>query len=175
MMPIEPGALGHFASSEQCRGDNTRFAEVLLFPRGCHVATTWRHVVTTWQPRGEHVVTTWQPRGNNCTSANRVCASPQIPDMHMCTSANPRCACVHVRKSCMGKSANPRCACVHVRKSSMCTSANRVCARHDSRDLPGHRTGGRGSLLLLDKSETLQLVMLLPADVTPSQRALHVV
>ena len=35
--------------------------------------------------------------------------------------------------------------------------------------------GGRRSPLLLDKSETLQLVMLLPADVTPSQRALHVV
>ena len=154
MMPIEPGGLGHFASSEQCRGDNTRFAEVQLFPRGA----TWRHVVTTWQPRGEHVVTTWKQlhfrKSRMCKSAN--------PYMHMCTSANCGCACVHVRKSCMCKSANLRCACVHVRKSSMCTSANRVCARHDSRDLPGHRTGGRGSLLLLDKSETLQLVMLLP-------------
>ena len=39
-----------------------------------------------------HVVATWQPRGNNCTSANRVCASPQIPDVHVCTSANCVCA-----------------------------------------------------------------------------------
>ena len=46
----------------------------------------------------------WQPRGNNCTSTNRICASLQIPDVHVCMSASRRCA------------------------------------RHDSRDLPGHRT-----------------------------------
>ena len=57
-----------------------------------------------------------------CTSANRVCASPQIPDVHVCTSANRVCA-------------SPQIPDVHV-----CTSANREYARHDSRDLPGHRS-----------------------------------
>ena len=127
-----------------CGLANTRFAEVQLFPRGCHVATTW-------QTRCNHVATTWKqlhfrksricksayayvhvrklrmcksaqiPDVHVCTSANRVCASPQIPDVHVCTSANRVCA-------------SPQITDVH-----MCTSANRVCARHDSRDLPGHR------------------------------------
>ena len=110
---------------------HTRFAEVQLFPRGCHVATTWRtrcnHVATTWKQlhfRKSRMCKSAIPDMHMCTSANCVCASPQIPDVHvhvhvrksrMCKSANPRCACVHVRKSSMCKSANPRCACVHVR------------------------------------------------------------
>ena len=42
---------------------------------------------------------------------------------------------VHVRKSQMRMCARPQIPDVHV-----CTSANRRCVRHDSRDLPGHRT-----------------------------------
>ena len=86
----------HTCISGICGLAHTRFAEVQLFPRGCHV-------VTTCSPRGYH----------NCTSANRVCASP-----HVCTPANRVCAS----------------SCVQVRKSQMC-----MCTRHDSRDLPGHR------------------------------------
>ena len=52
-----------------CGLAHTRFAEVQLFTPGCNV------------------VTTCSPRGNNCTSRKsqmcmRVCASPQIPDVH---------------------------------------------------------------------------------------------
>ena len=36
-----------------CGRAHTRFAEVQLFPRGCHVATTW-------QTRCNHVATTWK-------------------------------------------------------------------------------------------------------------------
>ena len=101
------------------------------------------HVVATWQPRGEHVVTTWQPRGNNCTSANRVCASPQIPDVHVCTSANRVCA-------------SPQIPDVHV-----CTSANRVCACHDSCDLPGHRT----ILVMYPHPNVLKHLLLTVSDI----------
>ena len=76
-----------------CGLAHTRFAEVQLFPRGCHVATTWR-------TRCNHVATTWKQL--------------HFSKSRMCKSANPRCACVHVRKSSMCKSANPRCASVHV-------------------------------------------------------------
>ena len=84
-----------------------------------------------------HVVATWQPRGNNCTSANRVCASLQIPDVHVCTSANRVCA-------------SPQIPVVHV-----CTSTNRVCARHDSCDLPGHR------ILVLSQTDGSEFILAL--------------
>ena len=112
-----------------CRLAHTQFAEMQLFPCGCNMFATWlQHVF--------HVVATWQPHGNNCISANRVCASPQIPDVHACMSANPRCA-------------RPQIADVHV-----CTSANHRCARHDSHNLPGHR------ILGLKRLHTLKSVKL---------------
>ena len=92
--------------------------------RTCTYAICGRAIVSTCLPRGCNVFATllpWQTRGNNCTSANRVCARPQIPDVHVCTSANRRCACVRVRKSRM---------CMHVPKSQMC-----MCARPQIADV----------------------------------------
>ena len=111
-----------------CRLAHTRFAEVQLFPRGCHV------------------VATWQPRGNNCTSANRVCASPQIAyvqvrkshaDVHVFTSANRVCASPQIPDVHVCTSANRACASPQIPDVHVSTSANRVYvhARHDSRDL----------------------------------------
>ena len=69
-------------------------------------------LVATWLQCVRHVVAMWQPRGNNCTSANcvHVCASPQIPDVHVCTSANRVCA----RHDSCNLSGHRTCAYIHV-------------------------------------------------------------
>ena len=137
----------HTCTSGMCGLAHTRFADLHIRDlRKCncfHVATTWRtrcnHVATTWRTRCNHVATTWKqlhirksrmcmsvnPR---CTSANRVCASPQIPDVHVCTSANRVCA-------------SPQIPDVYA-----CTSANRVCASPQIPDVYVHRRiqGGGG-------------------------------
>ena len=148
----------HTSTSGICGLAHTRFADLHIRDlRTCTYAICVRTCTLRDLRTCEHVVDTWQPRGNNCTSANRVCASPQIPDVHVCTSPNCVCASpqipdVHVCTSANCVCASPQIPDVHVCTSAnrvcaspqipdvhVCTSANRVCARHDSRDLPGHR------------------------------------
>ena len=78
-----------------CGLAHTRFAEVQLFPRGCHVATTWQ------------------------TRCNHVAALPQIAYVQvrksrMCKSARPQIAYVQVRKSQMCMCARPQIEYVHI-------------------------------------------------------------
>ena len=93
-----------------CERAHTRFADVRICTSGIcgrAIVSTWLqrvcHVVTTCLPRGCHVATTWKQLHRVCarpqipdvherTSSNRVCARPQIPDVHMCMSANCVCA-----------------------------------------------------------------------------------
>ena len=108
-----------------CGLAHTRFAEVQLFPRGCHVATTWRtrcnHVETIALPQIAYV----QVRKSQiCICARPQIAYVQVRKSQMCMCASPPIEYVQVRKSQMCMCARPQIEYVQVRKSQMC-----MCAR----------------------------------------------
>ena len=108
-----------------CGLAHTRFAEVQLFPRGCHVATMWRtrcnHVETIALPQIAYVQV---HKSQICICARPQIVYVQVRKSQMCMCARPQIAHVQVRKSQMCMCARLQIEYVQVRKSQMC-----MCAR----------------------------------------------